>query len=142
MRIVPRQLKWSPFDPPFLTSFNMDMPNFPSDPSPEQLMAMLQNLQAAGHNLDEISPDLSELMRNVKKEKGQPTDDVAMEEVTPEPRWDALPMRTLNRLINPFQDAVTSALLISMFGEPELSAHTHLPRTLGLSPVLDNPAAL
>ena len=64
----------------------MDMPNFPSDPTPEQLMAMLQNLQAAGHNLDEISPDLSELMRNVKKDKGQPTDDVAMEEITPEPR--------------------------------------------------------
>ena len=31
----------------------------PDDMTPEQMMAMLQGLQAAGHNLDEISPDLS-----------------------------------------------------------------------------------
>jgi hypothetical protein len=28
-------------------------------PSPEQLLAMLEQFQAAGHNLDDISPDLS-----------------------------------------------------------------------------------
>lgn len=33
------------------------MPGMPTDPN--QIMAMLQSLQAAGHNLDEISPDLS-----------------------------------------------------------------------------------
>ena len=126
----------------FVMSSIPEFPGSEQEPSPEQMMALLAQLQAAGHNLDEISPDLSvrrhspcgrgtscvqqcsmlgslsgmsawrncscldrgslcedrshgscprgpcsfqELVRKVKKEKGQPTEDVPMEEITPEP---------------------------------------------------------
>ena len=85
------------------------MPGLPSDPN--QIMSRLQSVQDAGQELDEISPDHSvcppevpnnkytrtvthqpvslshgqDLMRKVKKEKGQPTEDVPTEEITPEP---------------------------------------------------------
>jgi len=46
---------------------------------------MLEELQKQGHKLEEVSPDLADLLRNVKQGKGQPTDDVPTEEIIPEP---------------------------------------------------------
>ncbi|KAG1670198.1 hypothetical protein FOA52_014974 [Chlamydomonas sp. UWO 241] len=55
-------------------------------PTAEQMMAMIEQLQAAGHNLEDISPDLAELMKNVKRDKGEMADpDLASESIEPEP---------------------------------------------------------
>ncbi|GAX75054.1 hypothetical protein CEUSTIGMA_g2498.t1 [Chlamydomonas eustigma] len=66
---------------------NTSSENVQNEPTDEQLFALLEDLQRQGHNLDEISPDLSTLLKKVKKEKGQPAEDVPMVEITPEPSF-------------------------------------------------------
>ena len=52
------------------------------------MLSLLESLDADGKDLSSISPDLPQLMANIKKQKGQPNaDDVPTEEVTPTPSF-------------------------------------------------------
>lgn len=58
--------------------------------SPEELqnmLSLLESLQAQGKDLSTISPDLPQLMQSIQKQKGQPSEDVPTEEVLPSPAF-------------------------------------------------------
>eukprot|EP00798_Chlamydomonas_sp_ICE-L_P025828 gene25828-11504_t len=54
--------------------------------TPEKMLEMLEEIQRQGGNIEElVPPDLADLLQNVKKEKGEATDEVATETITPDP---------------------------------------------------------
>ncbi|KAF5828217.1 pre-RNA processing PIH1/Nop17-domain-containing protein [Dunaliella salina] len=81
------------------------------DDSPEQLMALLEHLQGQ-EGLENASPDLAELLRNVKREKGERTEEVPTEEIEPEPGF-----------VVKTQDVNTKhKVFINMCGHPRVAA--------------------
>lgn len=55
------------------------------EPSHEDILAFIEEIQRQGGDLEGVPPDLKSLLQNVQKQKGQPTEDVPTEDITPEP---------------------------------------------------------
>ncbi|KAG2433462.1 hypothetical protein HXX76_008519 [Chlamydomonas incerta] len=60
------------------------------DPTPEELLALVELLQQQGMNMDQVPADLKTMLDNVKRQKasagkGPATQDAPTEEITPEP---------------------------------------------------------
>eukprot|EP00882_Tetradesmus_deserticola_P028457 GHRQ01031700.1.p2 GENE.GHRQ01031700.1~~GHRQ01031700.1.p2 ORF type:complete len:104 (+),score=21.48 GHRQ01031700.1:183-494(+) len=62
----------------------MDAPDVSQDEL-EEMMKLLESYEASSQSFGPVPEELQELMNNVKRAKGQPTNDVQTQDITPEP---------------------------------------------------------
>ncbi|GFH15721.1 PIH1 domain-containing protein [Haematococcus lacustris] len=56
-----------------------------NEASAEELLALVEEIQRQTGSLDDVPPDLAQLLRRVKKEQGKPVEDIPSEEIIPRP---------------------------------------------------------
>ncbi|KAJ9522871.1 hypothetical protein QJQ45_023658 [Haematococcus lacustris] len=82
-----------------------------NEASAEELLALVEEIQRQTGSLDDVPPDLAQLLRRVKKEQGKPVEDIPSEEIIPRPGF-----------VVKTSDASGAKVFINMCGHDKVAA--------------------